>query len=83
METKNQKIKKCPHCGSIEGFDIKELFRPGVVLDPFAGSCTVGAVAKKHRREFIGIELSEEYIKMGEKRIAAAQPDNQLTLEGV
>ena len=35
----------------------------GVVLDPFAGSGTTGAVALRHGRRFIGIELSPDYIR--------------------
>jgi DNA modification methylase len=47
---------------------------PGdVVLDPFFGSGTTGAVAKKMGRHFIGIELDESYIKIAEQRIALIQ----------
>lgn len=35
----------------------------GVVLDPFFGSGTAGLVAYKHDRKFIGIDLSEYYLK--------------------
>jgi len=46
-----------------------------LVLDPFCGSGTVGVVALQLGREFIGIELSEEYCKLAERRIdAALQP---------
>ena len=40
-----------------------------VVLDPFMGSGTTGLAAKDLNREFIGIEISEEYFKMSLKRI--------------
>jgi DNA modification methylase len=46
---------------------------PGTVLDPFAGAGTVGVVANRHRREFIGIELNPEYIEMAERRISRTQ----------
>ncbi len=36
----------------------------GVVLDPFAGSGTTGKVAKANKRDFILIELSEEYAQI-------------------
>ncbi len=39
------------------------------ILDPFAGSGTTGVVAKKHGRDFIGIELVETYQKMAQERI--------------
>jgi modification methylase len=41
-----------------------------VVLDPFFGTGTTGAVAKMLGREFIGIEREEAYRKVAEKRIA-------------
>ncbi len=45
---------------------------PGdVVLDPFAGSGTVGVVALHHGRDFIGIELNSAYVQLAEERIAA------------
>ncbi len=43
---------------------------PGdTVLDPFAGSGTVGVVALRHGRRFVGVELSPEYVRMAQKRI--------------
>jgi modification methylase len=44
------------------------------VLDPFFGTGTTGAVAKKLGRGFIGIEREEEYAKHARKRIAAIDP---------
>jgi len=41
----------------------------GTVLDPFFGAGTTGLVAKKLFRNYIGIELNPEYVKMAEKRI--------------
>lgn len=35
----------------------------GIILDPFAGSGTVGAVAREHGRRFIGIDLSAVYLQ--------------------
>jgi len=40
-----------------------------IVLDPFFGTGTTGAVAKKLGRNFIGIEKEIEYIDIAEKRI--------------
>lgn len=40
------------------------------VLVSFFGSGTVGAVCRKLNRNFHGIELKEEYIKIAERRIA-------------
>ncbi|MBN2593158.1 MAG: adenine-specific DNA-methyltransferase [Sedimentisphaerales bacterium] len=40
-----------------------------VVLDPFAGSFTTCAVAKRLQRMSIGIESQEEYLKIGLRRV--------------
>lgn len=45
-----------------------------VVLDPFFGSGTTGAVAKKLGRVFVGIERQDEYIEAAKKRIDSVQP---------
>lgn len=45
-----------------------------VILDPFAGSGTVGLVALRHDRSFIGIELSPEYAEMARNRIRDDAP---------
>lgn len=42
-----------------------------LVMDPFAGSCTTALVAKKLGRNFINIEISPEYCKIGEKRLSS------------
>jgi site-specific DNA-methyltransferase (adenine-specific) len=48
---------------------------PGdVVLDPFFGSGTTGAVARKLGRKWIGIERDKKYIKVAQKRIDAIRP---------
>jgi DNA modification methylase len=41
----------------------------GVVLDPFAGAGTVGLVAKKLNRRYIGCDLNADYVRMAEDRI--------------
>jgi modification methylase len=49
--------------------------RPGdVVLDPFFGTGTTGAAAKRLGRRFVGIERDEGYAKLAEKRIKAVVP---------
>ncbi len=45
-----------------------------LVLDPFSGTGTTGAVARRLRRRFIGIEREAEYAAAAEARIAAVEP---------
>lgn len=47
--------------------------RPGVVLDPFFGSGTVGVVAERHRRDWLGIELNSTYRALATQRIEDAR----------
>ena len=42
----------------------------GTVLDPFSGAGTTALVSAKLGRQFIGIELNPEYIKISERRLA-------------
>ncbi|WP_392664324.1 site-specific DNA-methyltransferase [Amaricoccus sp. B4] len=46
----------------------------GVVLDPFFGTGTTGAVAKRLGRRWIGIEREAAYRRVAEKRIGAVRP---------
>ncbi len=46
-----------------------------VVLDPFFGSGTTGAVAKKLQRHYVGIEMEPVYVKVARERIDAI-PEN-------
>jgi len=43
--------------------------KPGIVLDPMAGSGTTGLVAEKLGRDFVLIELNPDYVEMTEERI--------------
>lgn len=55
--------------------------KPGdVVLDPFFGTGTTGAVAKKLGRQWIGIEREKEYITYAIKRISAAEASAEDTI---
>ncbi|ABQ70914.1 site-specific DNA-methyltransferase [Rhizorhabdus wittichii] len=48
---------------------------PGdLVLDPFFGTGTTGAVARRLGRRWIGIEREDKYIKVATQRIAATLP---------
>ncbi len=51
---------------------------PGdVVLDPFFGVGTTGAVAKRLGRKFIGIEQDETYVRLARQRIDAIEPPTE------
>ena len=47
--------------------------KDGIILDPFMGSGTTAVAAKKLGRNYIGIELNPDYIKIAEARIKAIQ----------
>jgi site-specific DNA-methyltransferase (adenine-specific) len=49
------------------------------VLDPFSGSGTTLAVAKKLGRQWIGFELSKDYVKRIQERLDAVSPGDELT----
>ena len=51
-----------------------------VVLDPFFGSGTTGAVAKRLRRKFIGLERDPGYADVARKRIATVRPADDFEL---
>jgi modification methylase len=56
---------------------------PGdVVLDPFFGTGTTGAVAKRLGRHWIGIDRDGDYIAAATKRIAAVEPATDTELLG-
>lgn len=48
---------------------------PGdVVLDPFLGSGTTAAVARKLGRRFVGIDSSPDYVEVARRRVETIQP---------
>lgn len=70
----------CGHCGA-PWEQVREVWQPtcicpkhepqkAVVLDPFSGSGTTGAVAFQEGRNYIGIDLNAEYLPLAESRLA-------------
>ena len=59
-------IEPCILAGSKEG---------GVVLDPFFGSGTTGAAAKRLGRSYIGIDINPRYIEKAKERISKVEPE--------
>lgn len=54
-------------------------FHPGTVLDPFMGSGTTAAVAKRLNRNYIGIELNKEYHSLINERLSKVKVFKPLT----
>jgi modification methylase len=52
-----------------------------LILDPFMGTGTTGAVATRLGRRFIGIEMNDNYFKYAEKRIHQVKPLENSNLE--
>lgn len=49
-----------------------------LVFDPFLGSGTCSVVAKKLRRDYVGIEIEEPYCILAEKRLELARKESQI-----
>jgi len=71
----NYSFDKYTDCNCKAGFE------PGIVLDPFAGAGTTLLMAKKLKRQYIGIELNPEYIKLIKKRLNIMLSDKELKTE--
>ena len=55
--------------------------KPGdTILDPFFGTGTTGAVAKKYNRNFIGIENNKKYLLSAKKRIKEVKQTKDLNI---
>ena len=57
----------------------------GIVLDPFFGSGTTGLAARKHNRNYIGIEINLEYVELANKRLSGlfdTDFENQIAMFG-
>ncbi len=58
---------------------IRVCSEPGaIVLDPFSGSGTTAAVAKKLGRRYLAFDLSEEYIRLGRERLQSVRVGDPL-----
>jgi len=82
-ESNSEYIKLCAEHGqkphparfpaALPEFYIKLLTRPGaVVLDPFAGSNTTGAVAERLQRRWLSFELESKYVENSRLRFGLA-----------
>jgi len=58
------------YCGDCREF-MDNISRKGdLIVDPFCGSGTILKVAKELGRNYIGIEISQEYVGIANKRLA-------------
>jgi len=66
---------KCPFPEAVPDFFIRLLTQPGhLVLDPFVGSGTTVAVAKKLGRSGLGFDQNRSYCRRAAKRVADTAP---------
>jgi len=73
MKPKKEEEVKCPwhnDCELIETLMINTTDENDLVLDPYMGSGTTAKVAKDLGRNYIGIELNPDYIKIANQRLA-------------
>lgn len=47
-----------------------------IILDPFIGSGTIPAVAKRAGRRFIGIEKDKRWVRIARRRVVQSSPTN-------
>jgi len=64
-------IRHTREVGELRRCDCFSDTRPGVVLDPFMGTGTAAVVAKRLRRDFLGIELNPTYAQLAADRLRA------------
>jgi hypothetical protein len=64
----------CPGTDGIrlDGYHTGDGWRPGLVLDPFAGTFTTGQVALEHGRDALGIDFDERNVRLARQRVGAA-----------
>jgi DNA modification methylase len=75
-ETKNRNVHPTVKPLSVMSWLIRLITRPGmVILDPFTGSGTTPVACILNNRQYIGIELTAEYIPIIEARIKQAELD--------
>ncbi|MHB8681293.1 MAG: DNA-methyltransferase [Acidimicrobiales bacterium] len=60
--------------GELAGCDCQAPTVPGLVLDPFFGAGTVGLVAQRLGRDWVGVELSPQFVQLAYERLGRASP---------
>jgi len=57
--------------------------KKGIVIDPYCGSGTTLVAAKILGHDFIGIDISEEYVKLAEERLKNCEKEKKYVLEEI
>ena len=66
---------EAPFPEKLAEFFVKSFCPPGgIVMDPFCGSGTTGAMALKHGRDFVGIDIRQSQIDLTQRRLQDAVP---------
>ena len=68
IEKNQDKVTTYHDKGYQDGRDDSE-FEPGIVLDPFFGSGTTAQVAMSQDKDWVGIELNKDYVKISDSRL--------------
>jgi hypothetical protein len=67
---------EAPYPERLAGFFVRSYCPPGgVVLDPFCGSGTTGAVAVRLGRRFVGFDVRPDQVELTRRRLSAETPD--------
>jgi hypothetical protein len=74
MGSKLSHENEAPFPETFAEFWVKSFCPPaGIVLDPFCGSFTVGAVAVKNGRQYVGIDQRQSQVDLSERRVIEAR----------
>ena len=83
-QVKNVSIEKYNHPCQIPLEVMKRIIAilpdDAIIIDPFMGSGTTGVACKELNKDFIGIEIDEEYYEIAKKRLNGITPKGQLSI---
>lgn len=70
----------CKPVSILTNFILNSSLEGGVVLDPFAGSCSTGVACKNTNRNFIGFEINEKWYQIGCDRLNGINAKGEVKL---
>jgi len=80
LPCKTESLERCPQCGTT----LRRVYKPSVILDPFAGSGSTCCAAVLEGFQYIGIDQDAEYCEIARKRIAHWTAEHKrMTAQGV